>query len=57
MGGGGGGETIYVSISTESSRMPTTRPRTGYPIQGLGAGGKVGRYCNFEIQLSGTFKK
>ena len=38
-------------ISTEGSGTPTTRPRTDYPVQGLGAVGKVGCYCNLEIQL------
>ena len=43
-GGGGGVETMYVPIITEGSGTPTTRPRTGNPVQGLGAGGKVGCY-------------
>ena len=50
-GGGSGVGTIYVPISTDGSGTPTTRPRTDYPVQGLGARGKVGCCCNFEIQL------
>ena len=34
-----GGGTIYVPISTEGSGTQTMRPRTGYPVQSLGAEG------------------
>ena len=33
-----GGGTIFVPISTESSGIPTTRPETGFPVQGVGKG-------------------
>ena len=39
-GGGGGGGTIFVPIFTEGSGTPTMRPKTGFPVEGLGAGGE-----------------
>ena len=31
-GAGGGVKMFYVLISTDGSGMPTTRPKTGYPV-------------------------
>ena len=40
---GGGAETINVPISTVGSGTPTTRPKTSFPVYGLGAGGVSGQ--------------
>ena len=37
-----GGETINMPVSTYGSGTPTTRPKSGYPVYDLGAGGMRG---------------
>ena len=47
---GGEGRTINMPISTDGSGMPTTRPQTGSPGQGLGEGGRKDEWGNLEFE-------